>query len=199
MLKVGQVLWYVDPKKGTEGSVEVTAVYENKFSVLYHGKTVERGYEVIGKKLFLAPKEQRLRETQVQPQAYPKNVQSRASGNKKVRSQEHDRRAGPLTLETKQPAFTKVGKQPPEAPTLSESAAMHAGILPVQESPREKKCSNCRLQRSGECSSLAGVVCEDYRAIQEISAVEKDAWPDYGDATTFRINNSHRYIKKVKY
>ena len=46
---------------------------------------------------------------------------------------------------------------------------------------------------SGECSSLSGIVCEDYLKRQEIDRVEKESWPKYGDVTAIRMQMGEDY------
>ena len=45
----------------------------------------------------------------------------------------------------------------------------------------EKTCMTCRFQRSGEC--FPSQVCDDYEPVYNTPKDEKDAWPQYGDAT----------------
>lgn len=58
---------------------------------------------------------------------------------------------------------------------------------------QKRSCNNCMKWASGECSSLSGIVCEDYLKRQEIDRVEKESWPKYGDATAIRMQMGEDY------
>lgn len=60
MLKVGQKLWYYDPKERNMGYVLVANLYKDGFDVWYNGKRVKRPYAVIGKKLHTTPAKAKL-------------------------------------------------------------------------------------------------------------------------------------------
>lgn len=56
-----------------------------------------------------------------------------------------------------------------------------------------RNCDNCFRRYSGECTSLSGVVCDDFIVRQKLSQEEMDSWPEYGDATAFRLRDYSRF------
>jgi hypothetical protein len=127
MLTVGQVLWWVDDRTNTEGTVTVVRVDKTQFAVKYKGKEYIRDYAVLGTKLF------------------------------------------------------------------------YTSQLSKENKPVEKSCTNCFLRYSGDCTSLRDEICEDYRMRQSIAKEEMAAWPEHGDATTFRLRKGRQFIKKEKF
>ena len=66
-------------------------------------------------------------------------------------------------------------------------------FIPVSKPNEGRSCDNCFLRASGACSSLGGVVCEDYRAKQNIPKEEIDSWPRYGDVTAYRMRDYNHF------
>ena len=132
MVKVGQILWWVDRDRHTEGTVTVVRVEKSQFIVKYKGKEHTRDYSVIGNKLFFTSQLQK------------EKVEDARKSNVKT-------------------------------------------------------CSNCFLRYSGECTSLRDELCEDYRTRQTIPQEEIDAWPEYGDVTTFRLRKCKELKKRCKF
>ena len=58
-----------------------------------------------------------------------------------------------------------------------------------------RNCDNCFRRYAGDCTSLSGQVCEDFVVRQKISQEEMDAWPEYGDATAFKLRDYSRFKK----
>ena len=56
-----------------------------------------------------------------------------------------------------------------------------------------RNCDNCFHRYSGDCTSMSGVVCEDFIARQKLSQEEIDSWPKYGDATAFKLRDYSRF------
>ena len=54
-------------------------------------------------------------------------------------------------------------------------------------------CDNCFRRHTGECTSLSGDVCEDFIVRQKLSQEEIDSWPEYGDATAFKLRDYTRF------
>ena len=52
-----------------------------------------------------------------------------------------------------------------------------------------RNCDNCFCRFSGSCTSLTGIVCDDFIARQKISQEEIDLWPEYGDATAYKLRD----------
>lgn len=72
-----------------------------------------------------------------------------------------------------------------EAPNDSAASEPTALERLRRELNEEKKsCLNCKLHRSGECSSWG--LCEDYQPAVRISQSDMSYWPVEGDATRFR-------------
>ena len=63
----------------------------------------------------------------------------------------------------------------------------------IQKKQTEKKCDNCFLKHTGECTSLSGVVCDDYRAKQTLDQNDIDNWPKYGDATAYKMRDRQHF------
>ncbi|MBQ9929672.1 MAG: hypothetical protein IJO72_02695 [Oscillospiraceae bacterium] len=64
-----------------------------------------------------------------------------------------------------------------------------------QNNTAERKCDNCFLRYTGNCSSLAEVVCEDFRVRQVLPQEDIDNWPKYGDATAYKLGDKQRFKK----
>ena len=62
-----------------------------------------------------------------------------------------------------------------------------------QLSEKKLSCDTCFFRVSEECMSLRSIPCEDYRAVPNISKTEKENWPQYGDATAFRLHDRKRF------
>ena len=56
-----------------------------------------------------------------------------------------------------------------------------------------RNCDNCFRRHTGDCTSLSGNVCEDFIARQKMTKEEMDLWPEYGDATAFRLRDYKRF------
>ena len=82
---------------------------------------------------------------------------------------------------------------------LFYTSQLQMGELETAPQPGVKSCATCFLRYSGECTSLKDELCGDYRAKQTIPQEEMEAWPEYGDATAFRIKSSKRIVKKEKF
>ena len=49
-----------------------------------------------------------------------------------------------------------------------------------------KTCKNCMEMKKGECLGRK-TICEHYRYSPTMTEEMKRTWPDYGDATAFRL------------
>lgn len=58
--------------------------------------------------------------------------------------------------------------------------------------PRTPACDICALRKNGTCGSLSNQLCEDYKPTQYISKEELDTFPEFGDATAFRLKKWKR-------
>ncbi len=63
---------------------------------------------------------------------------------------------------------------------------------PIEQRPAFS-CDNCQLRKSGACSQLRNELCGDYRAIPFIPIEVKDSWPEFGDATAFRLGEKRNW------
>ena len=90
------------------------------------------------------------------------------------------------------PQLSEISQATPKPPQAASN------IPQEQSKPVTKACSNCFLHYSGECTSIRDELCEDYRARQVVSKEEMSDWPEYGDATAFRIKK-RKPIKKEKW
>ena len=76
---------------------------------------------------------------------------------------------------------------PSPSPSSSKTAANASGS---KKAPK-RDCNKCQLRVNGSCPQLGNYPCDDFRAIPEIPPSERENWPAYGDATTFRLGG-HR-------
>ena len=168
VLKAGQKLWWVDRKRQTEGYVIVADITEDEVSVWFNGKTEHRPHSAIGKTLFLTPQ-----------LAESKPQMTKAEPVKKRETRKRYTMQKPYTrpkIQNTQSRKKHVGYQEGMAEARFFEPTKHMG----------KSCDNCVLRKNGTCGSLQNDVCEDYRQIQMVSAAERNAYPQYGDATAIR-------------
>ena len=171
MLKIGQKLWWVNWETKTEGTVIVANLDRKEFSVWYNGKLYKREYSVLGKTLFYKSQLQK-------PKPKPQKQTPYATPKSQKR----------IPYYTPKPAAAQSAPPVYSPPVYSKPPA-----------PQPKSCANCFLRFSGECTSLREELCEDYRARQTIPQEEIDAWPEFGDVTTFRLRKYKELKKKEKF
>jgi hypothetical protein len=127
-LSVGQYLWWFRRESLEEGTVRVSGISKEGFTVLYHGKCIYRPYTALNHTLFF--------ESQLKKQ---------------------------------------------------------------EEAPAIRKCENCKYYRNETCGAVSGRICEDYSPIPHISDEEIASWPQYGDATAYKLRDYSRFsAKKTK-
>lgn len=157
-LYVGGSLWC---KNGEE--VVVSSITEDTIEVIYGGKKHSREIGIIGKKLFL------------------KNPTS---------SRE------PSDVETTNHRTT-IGKPSETASSYSgevhnkrnrKNANMESLRREQRTEQRTRKCSDCLLQRRGDCFGQKQA-CEDFKYAPSHNKELEDNWPKYGDATWLRMHS----------
>lgn len=82
----------------------------------------------------------------------------------------------------------------PETVRVTDVADKPVHTEPADKKPPEKKeekrevdCLSCRFAKSGECFPQKKI-CSEYEPAYVVPQSERDAWPEYGDATAFRLN-----------
>lgn len=82
----------------------------------------------------------------------------------------------------------------PEAESVTAVPEMPVYTEPADKKPAEKTeekrevdCLSCRFAKSGECFPRKEI-CPEYEPAYIVPKSERDAWPEYGDATAFRLN-----------
>ena len=78
-------------------------------------------------------------------------------------------------------------------PFSAVNSIFHTEPRKKQINIAERKCSNCFLRYTGDCSSLTDVVCEDYRVRQVLPQDDIDNWPKYGDATAYKLGDRKHF------
>ena len=78
-------------------------------------------------------------------------------------------------------------------PFSSINSIFHTERRKKQNGIGDRTCDNCFLRYTGSCSSLAGVACEDFRARQVLPQDEIDNWPQYGDATAYKLRDKRHF------
>ena len=92
--------------------------------------------------------------------------------------------------------FRPVQELPQEQKTQTTAPAAAETKEKREEKPiLEKSCENCYLRVSEQCSSLRGVVCEDFSPKLVLSKAEIDLWPTSGDATCTREEYWQRFYR----
>lgn len=168
ILKAGQKLWWVDYKKHTEGYVIIADITDTEILVWYNGEIKVRPFSVLGKTLFLTP--------QLNKQSVVDNRAKSAKIKKPGKSVKQER----VPMQKKEYVSSKKF-----SPIVHKEEKIENRFF-EDVSRSEKSCETCALRRNGECGSLCNQLCEDYRALQSISAEERNAYPQYGDATALR-------------
>ena len=166
-LKAGQKLWWVDREKQKEGFVTVADVTEDHILVWYQGRKYVRPYSVIGEKLFLSRQLNQTKETKSQTVSR-KNIVSKTPVKLEY-----------VPIRSSKRSYEKV----PSARFVEEKVEQRffepAGLV-------DKSCDTCALCKNGNCTSLRNQLCEEYRTLQRASPEERNAYPQYGDATAIR-------------
>ena len=174
VLKVGQRLWWLDKKKNIEGYVIVADITEDQICVWYNGKIEKRSHSVIGKKLFLTPQ---------------------LSGRKKSTQQNQTRKVV-VSSKRKKTEYTVInsGKKHHGKNNMGiqkeEKVEQRFFEIPEQI---EKSCDTCALRKNGTCTSLQNQLCEEYKRLQYVSAEERNAYPQYGDASAIRRRDRRHF------
>ena len=56
------------------------------------------------------------------------------------------------------------------------------------EKEKARSCMECQSLKSGECGWMQSCACADFRPVSHYLENNKQYWPEYGDATYFRLN-----------
>ena len=61
-------------------------------------------------------------------------------------------------------------------------------ITDTQEEVVKQICNNCLILKKGDCFGKK-VICKDYKHVASVSKEEISNWPEYGDATYYRMKS----------
>lgn len=78
-------------------------------------------------------------------------------------------------------------------PFSAINSIFHVEPRKKKDAISEHKCDDCFLRYTGACTSLSNVVCEDFRARQTLPKSEIDNWPQYGDATAYKLRDRKHF------
>ena len=171
-LTTGQRLWYRNKKSGKVGYVVVDQIHEDDFYFYFDGKQYTLSLDVIGTRLYLSPHDLM-----------------------KVLSQ--DESGGKITTVYAE-KWEYTGRLPEKMEWIQKDVPVPRveAYQPVYSPPpppnRTPACEICALRKNGTCGSLSNQLCEDYRPTQYISKEEMESFPEFGDATAFRLNKWRR-------
>ena len=172
VLKAGQKLWWVDRNNQTEGYVIVAEITSDRIRVWYNGRIKERPHSAIGKTLFLTP-------------------QLGKEENKKAKQKNYGVSKTAVKLEYV-PYYRKkhvTGKK--NVTVIKEEKTEKRFFEPIGK--QKKSCDTCALRKNGSCTSLRNELCEDYRTLQTVTAEERNAYPQYGDAMAYRKKDRRHF------
>lgn len=170
-LRVGQRLWYKNKNTDKVGFVLVERLYRDFFVYQMNGESHKGKYEWIGKRLYHSLFDIPL----TQQVVTTVRKKSPISPKKAVRMQQGIYRSQPSRKRTPPPTVPQVIPAPTPPPP-----------------PRTPSCDICALRKNGTCGSLSNQLCEDYKPTQYISKEELDSFPEFGDATAFRLKKWNR-------
>ena len=171
-LKVGQRLWYKNKHNDKFGFVLVEQIFDDCFAYRMSDEKLHKGYfDWIGKRLYLSLFD----------------IPSTQYHITTIRSTP--------PVPPKKQAYQSQIVYPP--PPLRKASLASATPPPIPEPtpptpPRTPSCDICALRKNGTCGSLSNQLCEDFKPTQFISKEDVDSFPEFGDATAFRLKKWKR-------
>lgn len=86
---------------------------------------------------------------------------------------------------TNEDECTAITEAPTSTVTKGTSATTNAKNSPKASEKVEKSCLNCKFSRSGECFPQKKI-CAEFELAYTVDEDERNAWPNYGDATALK-------------
>ena len=179
-LTTGQRLWYKNKDTDLVGYVIVKRVYDEFFIYQLEEKEHRGNYEWIGTRLYYSlfdiPLSEKITE------------KARKAARKKLPLPKLKYKTGYnfRVTEMERPLVNRANH------SKNSQSEPYNGEVHETFVERTPSCDICALRKNGTCGSLSNQLCEDYRPTQYISKEEMESFPEFGDATAFRLNKWRR-------
>ena len=179
MYSNGQRIWFVNKRTGKPESAIVLSSTDDFFYFFYQGRAMKCSYVYAKGKVFISPQsvlEFMSSTDKLEVISTPRKWKNAPS---KPTSKRTTKRVHKTTTKTV------------INPTLPVKSPYVEPERNVCVSPA---CDNCMLRRSGSCTELKSVLCDDYKPVPYVSSSERSQWID-SKSVFYQYEDKHRKRK----